>query len=306
MSSRPGLVLLPLLLLTAPALAAELQPDTGPGDLDGSVLVESLPVPTASPSLVAALAYEAVGFDPGGEDRAPRGPEELALGPDGWLALADPVDREVIVLQDGARHAAFAVDRPTDLLFLEAAEGAWPELLVLDGPARTVQRWTVSGDLLESWPLPGLVPQGGHMHLDEEGRLAMVDLFGNRHAVGRVTPDGLLPPEGPRLEQAPEPLLWDAPSSTYSTPERSFALPGALVASGARHGDWLVLDVVTADAPITVERTALHLHTGTAAALPAAERTYVPHGDVAVDPLTGALVYLHPGPAGLRVLEVMP
>lgn len=306
MSSRPGLALSPLLLLAAPALAAELVPDPALGGTEAPVFVESLPAPSASPALVATLAYEAVGFDPGGIDRAPRGPEELALGPDGWLALADPVEREVIVLQDGSRHAAFAVDRPTDLLFLDAAEGAWPELLVLDGPARTVQRWTVSGDLLASWPLPELVPQGGQLHLSEDGRLAMVDLFGNRHAVGTVTPDGLVAPTGRRLEQNPEPLLWDAPSGTYSTPERSFALPDALVASGALHGDWLVLDEVTGDAPITVRRTAVNLVTGTAAELPVGDGTYVPQGDVAADPRTGALVYLDPGPAGIRVLEVQP
>ncbi len=287
-------------LLGAPALA-----DT-PADLDAPVLVEALPAAEATPAAVATLAYDSVGFDAGGEDRIARGPEELAVGADGWMALADPVNREVIVLWQGDRHATFAVDRPSDLLFTSSTDGDL-QLLVLDDPARRVQRWSTEGDLLQDLPLPGLVPSGGQLLLDAEGRLSSVDLFGNQHTIAQLGADGLIAHEGLGLEPNPEPLLWDARTLTYSTPERSFALPEALAVSGQRLGDWLVLDVVTGDAPITVERTAVNLATGSTTTLPASpDRAYLPQGDLALDPDSGALLYLDPGPRSVSVQEVQP
>ena len=261
------------LLLAAAAAAAPL----------GTISLEVLPVAPAAP------------------DRQARGPGELAAGPDGLAALVDPVQRELVILQDGSFAHAFAVDRVTDLAWTETGR-----LLALDGPGRTLILWSATGELLDTAALPGLVPQGITLVVEGDEVLG-ADVFGNLHPLALSRGPALSPPQDTSLRPGPGDLHWSARTRTLTVGDRVMPLPEAIEASAQRFGDWLVIEEVTQDHPIPVRRTARHLGTGHVAELPVEGRTYVPDGDLALRP-DGALLFLDPTPTGLRidVLEVQP
>lgn len=236
------------------------------------------------------------------------GPDLLAAGPDGELAIWNPADALVHVYP--GLDAAVGGDTPRSFALAAADDLAWtaPGLVVLDDGGRRLDLYTAKGQLQGGLALPGLVPTGCRLEVSD-GVVWGVDVFSNRHPIARVTASGLSPAEGLTLQPPSVRVRWDASSRTLSAGNRTLALPQAIKAGGrvieGGGARWLVVDAVVADRPITVERTVLSLDTGRSAVLPVTGRLYAPSQDLAVDG-RGHLVWMAPMARGLVLGEVAP
>ena len=222
------------------------------------------------------VPWTELGLAPAALDAMARGPELLHAAAGGRLALYDAVDREVVLL-----------------------EGA---VIVLDHAARQVASWSLDGDLRAVRSLPDLTPTSLGLVLEGD-QLHGQDIFGNRHPVATVSGADLSAPQAQGLLPETGAVFWDG--QAMSTGDFRIQLPHAIKASGQRFGDWLVLDVVVADDPIQVERSAWHVPSRQSVALPVEGRLYAPRGDVAATP-EGELVVMVPWEEGLELRWVSP
>jgi hypothetical protein len=242
------------------------------------------------------IDWSQLGLSEAREDAQVRGPELLHAGPDGQVALYDSVRREVVILDDGQPGLSFPVHFAADLLLVEQG------VLVLDSSARRVSLWSWEGRLLAGWGLPALVPTAVTLLLEGDQLLAR-DIFGHGHPVATLRHGDLLEPVARGLQRRPDEVRWDG--ETMRTEGLEIELPTALEASGQRFGDWLVVDVVLAEPPIEVSRTAWHIPSRQQKDLPVADRLYAPRGDLAVTS-EGQLLVLVPRPDGLELMKVSP
>ncbi len=259
------------------------------------LILQTLPAQavTVEPAL---LAWSSFGLSEARQDAQVRGPELLHAGTDDRLALYDGVRREVHVLEGDAPAVSFPVHFASDLLLVD--DGT----LVLDHSARTVTSWDRQGRPRAVVALPALVPTAVTLRLEGDQVLA-VDPFGHGHPVASLDGLDLTTSRLEGLQRRPDAVVWDG--DTMRTEGLELELPHATKASGQRLGDWLVVDVVVADAPITVERTAWHIPSRQAQPLPVDGRLYAPRGDLAATP-EGDLVVLVPRAEGLELLRVSP
>lgn len=252
------------------ALAAE------PGALD-----------PALPDLGPALTWAEVGLDPGGAERAARGPDLLAAGPSGRWAVYSPVDRHVVGA--GIDLALPPVD---GLAF--APDG---DLLVLIG--RDVTRWD-GATRVAGATLPALAPAGATLVVTGD-RADVVDVFGNLHPVASLTTGALAAPSGPPLFPAEHVVKLRDGRVTVD----ARAVPTPADTLGARViGDWLVVEAGERGA--VRAREAVSLTTGKRVPLPLRSAApYRASSDVAVSP-EGDLTWLDPRADGLYVHREAP
>ena len=242
------------------------------------------------------LPWTELGLTEAREDAQIRGPGLLHAGKDGRLLLYDSVRREVVLLQGDQPALAFPVRHASDLLLVDQG------VLVLDHSARQLTLWSLDGQQRAAVDLPALIPTAVSLGLQGDQLLAL-DPFGHGHPIATLGDDQLQPPVAQGLQERPPAVRWDG--ATMHTQGMDLPLPAALEASGQRFGDWLVVDVVVADSPIVVTRTAWHVPTREPHELPVAGRLYAPRGDLAATP-EGELVVLVPRAEGLEILRVSP
>ena len=242
------------------------------------------------------VPWTELGLAPAALDAMARGPELLHAAAGGRLALYDAVDREVVLLEGERVVLGFPVRHASDLVLLEGA------VIVLDHAARQVASWSLDGDLRAVRSLPDLTPTSLGLVLEGD-QLHGQDIFGNRHPVATVSGADLSAPQAQGLLPETGAVFWDG--QAMSTGDFRIQLPHAIKASGQRFGDWLVLDVVVADDPIQVERSAWHVPSRQSVALPVEGRLYAPRGDVAATP-EGELVVMVPWEEGLELRWVSP
>jgi hypothetical protein len=122
------------------------------------------------------------GVLPEGDEALPVGPNHLAAGPGGRVALWDAA-RGVVRVDDGARWS-FSPGH-VDGLAIDAAG----RVLVLDGLA--ISAWTKTGPVT-TLSLPPLAPRG--MPIEVRGdAVCVIDPFSNCHVVARATAAGVTP-----------------------------------------------------------------------------------------------------------------
>ena len=248
-----------------------------------------------------ALSYDVVGFDVGDVDEAPRGGELLCAGPGERLALYNPIQAQVLLL-DAARDVAAVID--VDHVGSMAFDAAG-RLVVYAPHTRQLTLFAPDGQLLSSAALPDIVPPGGTV-VAADATVFIADVFGNLHRAARLAEGQLLPPQGPTLVQGGGRVRWSGDTRTMTVDGVEWPLPDALKASGRLVGsDWLLVDEVRADAPIVATRTAILRETGAAYSLPVEARAYVPRADVVADE-AGRLLFLDPRPDALYLVEVTP
>ena len=244
----------------------------------------------------STVSWSQLGHTAAVEDAQPRGPGLLRAGADGRLLLYDGVRREVVILEGDRPALAFPVRHASDLAFVDDG------VLVLDHAARSVSLWSLDGTQRSQRELGPLVPTSVGLRVEGDQVLAR-DVFGNGHPAATLRGGELEAPVARGLQQRAGAGGWDA--GVMRTEGLQLELPHALEASGQRFGDWLVVDVVVADAPIAVERTAWHIPSRQAFELPVEGRLYAPRGDVAATP-EGDLVVIVPRDRGLEILRVSP
>lgn len=259
------------------------------------LLLAASPAPALTPS-TSAIDWSKLGHTEALEDAQPRGPGLLRAGPDGRLLLYDGVRREVVILEGDQPSLAFPVRHASDLALLHDG------VLVLDHAARTVSLWSFEGTLRAQRELGPLVPTSVRLQLDGDQVLAR-DIFGHGHPAATLRDGELEAPVAQGLQERPGAVQWEG--GVMQTEGLQLELPQALEASGQRFGDWLVVDVVVAEAPIAVERTAWHIPSHQSFDLPVEGRLYAPRGDVAATP-EGDLVVIVPWDWGLEILRVSP
>ncbi|MFH1463022.1 MAG: hypothetical protein ABIO70_01420 [Pseudomonadota bacterium] len=242
------------------------------------------------------LDWSSFGHTAAAEDAQAQGPVLLHAGPGERVALYDPVHGEIAVLQPGHAPVRIPVHSASDLVLLPDG------LLALDPSTRALTSWSLDGRLRSRRALPPLVPTSVTLALAGDQVLA-VDIFGQGHPAATLADGDLGPPALGKLQRRPDAVRWDG--RTLSTEGLQLDLPDAIVASGQRFGDWLVVDEVVDDAPIAVIRTAWHVPTRQAQDLPVEGRLYAPRGDCAATP-GGALLVLVPKAEGLELLRVKP
>jgi len=247
------------------------------------------------------LSYEVAGFDGGDVDEVPRGGELLTAGPDDRLALYNPIDARVLLL-DGDHQITALID--------SAGVGsmAWDSagrLLLYAPHRRQLILHAPDGRLLDVIALPDIIPAGGTVVVSAADAF-VVDVFSNLHRAARISDDTLLPPSGPTLVEDGGRVRWDAAATTLTVDGIDWPLPEAIKASGRLVGnDWLLIDQVVAGSPIVATRTAALRETGERLHLPVDSRLYVPRADVAAD-ADGRLLYLDPREDGLYIVRVTP
>jgi hypothetical protein len=201
-----------------------------------------------------------------------------------------------VILEDDRPAVSFPVRHASDLALVDDG------VLVLDHAAREIALWSFDGAQRSVCRLGPLVPTSVGLRIEGDQVLAR-DVFGNGHPVATLRNGELEPPVVRGLQERAPSVSWDG--ATMRTEGLELELPQALEASGQRFGDWLVLDVVVADRPIAVTRTAWHIPTHQPQPLPVEGRLYAPRGDVAVTP-EGELVVIVPWDHGLEILRVSP
>lgn len=279
------------------------EPRSGTGPADSGV-PSSGPVATPASDSVTEIPASAFGFSPMAPESPAFGPDLLAIGPEGAVALWDPV-----------RFAVFGVVGPDVFaLPLDHADSlAWTtagDLLVLDESSRTLTRWGLtpfgaapggpgraSASQVAAIAMDRLCPVG--VRLAISGDLAFgIDAFGNAHPLADLVA-GLAPPSGPRL--------WP-PSHVVRLHGGELSVDGVRVnapidALGGRLlGDWVLVEAGQRGA--VRQRLAISLITGRQVELPLGGR-YRPAKGVNVG-LDGALGYLDTAGASLVVVQVAP
>jgi len=256
------------------------------------------------------LPWTELPLQAGAPEALPQGPEQLAAGPGGRLALYDAASREVVLIEGGRAALSFPVDRCADLAFTAAGD-----LLVLDTSARSLALWSPQGVALAQAHLPERAPTG--LLLVVEGdQVYGRDLFGNLHPLALVDHAGLRAPEQDRLVERAGAVRWDPAAGVFHVrpsqgPDVDVPAPGAVKASGQLQGSWLVVDTVLGDTalgdtgPLRVRREVVSLPSLERVALPVEGRLYAPHGDLALGS-DGSLWVLDPEAAGLGLVQVRP
>lgn len=255
-----------------------------------------------------SIPWSELELTPSAQETRAIGPDLLAAGPEGRIAIWNPA--EALVHVHASVDAALAGVQPTSFAIPTADDLAWSEagLLVLDEARRQLDLYAPAGQRRDSLLLPGLVPVGVHLYV-QGGVVYAVDVFSNRRPVARVSEEGLSPVATGRLEAPAVGVRWDAGSHTMTAGGRKLHLPEAIKAGGrvlsGGGRSWLVVDTVVGDRPLRVSRRALCLDTGATAELPASGRLYAPSTDVAVD-ARGYLIWMAPMADGLHLGEVSP
>jgi len=263
-------------------------------------ILASTPDAEATEFRSTLLSHELAGYSPPAEDRAPRGAELLATGPNALLAFYSAPDHRVVLLQDLEWLIDFSVHGATDLAFTPSGH-----LLVLEDPTRSLSLWSLDGQILSVIDLPELVPLGGRLEI-MGSQIRIRDLFGGLHQTASLDNQRLGAPQGPLLIPQDSGLIWELERHILWVDGQAWPLPEAIQASAQRVGSrWILVDEVIEDAPLVVRRTAHDLKTGTSTALPVESRFYIPRRDVSADP-DGRLLYLYPRVEGLEIVEVQP
>jgi YD repeat-containing protein len=247
------------------------------------------------------LSYDVVGFDPGAVDAAPRGGELLTAGPTGRLALYNPVEGRVVLLDESGAVTGFIDAVGVRSMAWDAAG----RLVLHTAHRRLLSLYSPDGVLLDEAVLPDIVPPGGTVVIAAADVL-VADVFGNLHRAARIHDGALLSPDGPTLIEAAGRITWDTAQRELLVDGVAWPLPDAIRASGRLVGeDWLLLDTVVAESPIVATRTAIWRETGESLSLPVSQRRYVPRADTAED-AEGRLLYLDPREEGLYIISVTP
>lgn len=260
----------------------------------------------AAGSRVGLLPWAELDLIPAAPESPALGPDLLAAGPDGQLALWNPAEALVHVYD--SVDAALAGDTGSAFALAAADDLAWTGsgIIVLDG--RRISLFSASGQLLSERALPELVPTGARLQVDGD-QVYGADVFGNRHPAAQLVKGALVAPSSQKLLAPADPVRWDAASQTMRAGGQELALKDAIKAGGRviRGGGqrWLVVDAVVGDAPLRIQRQVLSLDSGARATIPVEGRLYAPTLDVAVDG-RGALIWMAPQRDGLRVGEVLP
>ncbi len=236
------------------------------------------------------------------------GPDLLAAGPEGQIALWNPATAQVHVYP--SLDAVRASDAASSFAVPAADALAWTDagILVLDDGRRRLDLYASTGQLVDSVMLPGLVPPGCQLDVDGDVVRA-VDVFSNSRGIANVSSSGFAPAPGLALQGPSLVVRWDQESRVLTAGDRELRLPHALKASGRIQSRgahrWLVIEAVVSDSPIRVSRQALSLRTGKVVNLPVAGRLYAPGSDLSVDG-HGHLVWMAPMADGLHMGEVTP
>lgn len=274
-------------------------------------LVAAIGLVSGSSALAGAsrsglLDWRELDLIPAAPEMPAMGPDRLAAGPDGQLALWNPADALLRVYP--SVDAALAGDSSVAFALAAADDLAWTGagLLVLDG--RRLMLYDPGGQRLSELPLPGLVPTGSTLEVDGDAVYGR-DVFGNRHPMATLGAGRLAPPVDQRLLPPSAELRWDGGKHVMSAQGHRYAIPDAIKAggrllSGGGHS-WLLVDAVVGDSPLRVARQVISLDTGRRATLPVEGRLYAPSDDVAVDG-RGHLIWMAPLPGGLEIGEVTP
>lgn len=261
---------------------------------------------TAAGSRVGLLPWGELALLPAAPESPALGPDLLAAGPDGQIALWDPASGLVHLYP--SVDAALAGDPGSAFALAVADDLAWTGagLLVLDG--RRLLLFSEGGQPAGSRTLPDLAPTGLTLWV-EGSEVYGADVFGNRHPLASLADAQLRAPTGRRMLPPEVAVRWDPKRRVLSAGERRLSLPEALRASGrviSGGGErWLVVEAVVGESPLRVERQALSLRTGAQVLLPTSGRLYAPSDDLAVDG-RGALIWMAPLRDGLRLGEVSP
>lgn len=260
----------------------------------------------AADARVGLLPWAELDLIPAAPEAPAVGPDLLAAGPDGQLALWNPA--EALLHLYPSVDAALAGDPGSTFALAAAEDLAWTGvgLLVLDG--RRISLYAASGQRLSERELPGLVPTGVRLVV-EDAAIYGADVFGNRHPVATLAGATLRAPKSQALLPPAAAVRWDEPARTLRVGMTAVKMPDAMKAGGrvllGGGQRWLVVDAVVGDSPLQVERQVISLDTGARVSLPVSGRLYAPTADVAVDG-RGALVWMAPQAEGLRLGEVLP
>ena len=109
------------------------------------------------------------------------------------------------------------------------------------------------------------------------------------------------------------PLIWNADTKnfawkkkTFPWNNKTFSCKDALAASGQLLGDnWLIVDELMKDNPITVRRKAIYIPTMHSHLMNVSSRKYIPKDDVTVA-LDGSLFYIVPEENSFVIIRVSP
>ncbi len=287
----PGIEDTPAVASAAPAPAPAAPPTatTAPQ----VVLASATPAARGPATARLSLRYGVdVGFTPASEDAQSMGPDYLAAGPKGTVALYDRVRRRVLVLGREGVRGAFDAGLADGLGFTRQGE-----LIVMDGTRHQLRLHRISGELLRTVDIPreGLL---GALTLDD-GVLLATSPEGEQKVIAELV-NGK--PQRPRksvdLSQQ-QVLRWKEGVGGGRIAEvggETLTLPEKARVSARRLGTWIELVIATSDAGgtrVEVKRTLRRR--GQVVTLPDATRgAYTPIADLAVDP-DGAIVYLEPG-----------
>lgn len=279
MRARPGLLTILLLVMGGRASAAE-----------------------------ALVPWSQLELRPARAEAPPIGPDRVAAGPAGQVALWNPASGWLDLYES---VGAFADGEPSASLRLRAVdEVLWTDagVVVLDAGARAVALYDAGGQRVDAARLPDLTPPD--CGLSARGAaLYATDAFGNRHGLATLSRAGFKPWTGPRVSPPEVEVRWRAADGVMVVDGVELALPPALKSGGrALTGGghtWLIVDQVVSDAPLAVSRVAISLGSGARVALPSGGRLYAPSSDLSVNG-RGQLVWLSPTADGLRLGEVSP
>ena len=228
------------------------------------------------------VPWSEFGFVPAGQEAKAIGPDRVAAGADGLLALWDPVASRVLVLDDLVVTGGFGAVRVDDLAF------AGRDLVLLQG--RTLALRDAAVKDLGHLGVPDVVPTNIDL-LVRGSDVWGVDPFGNLHAIARMD-HGLAAPAGASFGGRAFP------------PHPVAKRPGALKTSvRTLDGGWAIVDDVVRDFPIGVERSVVH--DARTLSLETSDRAWVPADDADVD-ADGRLVVIVPLSDGLHVRRISP
>lgn len=247
-------------------------------------------------------------WTPARPDAPMLGPDRLAGGPDGQIAVWNPASGwldtydSLDAWTSGELRSSARLGAVDDLVW--GAGG----LVVLDASARTVSLLGPDGQRLDRASLPELVPPGSGLSMEGDALYA-VDAFGNRHGLARIKGGQIGAWDGPRVSAPQVSVRRRADDHALQVGGRLIPVADALAVSGrALVGGgrtWLIIERVVSDAPLSVERQALCLETGRRVDLGPGERSYAPSSDLSVNG-RGQLLWLSPRPDGAHIVEVDP
>lgn len=259
------------------------------------------PVVTPRSDSITEIPASVFGFSPAALESPAFGPDLLAVGPNGAIALWDPVRRTVFGVS-AAQAFVFPVDHADSLAWTTSGD-----LVVLDESARVLTRWaplpTAAGaSHVARLAMDRLCPVG--VRLAVWGDLAVgVDAFGNAHPLADLAA-GLAPATGPRVLAPSHLVRVDAGELTVDGRRIDVASASlGAPALGARLlDDWLLIEAGERGA--VRARFVISLSTGRQVDLPLGGR-YRPAVGVSVGP-DGVLGYLNTASASLVVVQVAP